>query len=30
MRLEKVFAIRFASLYPMYVKKVESKGRTRD
>jgi hypothetical protein len=28
MRLEKVFAIRWASLYPMYVKKVESKGRT--
>lgn len=30
MRLEKVFAIKFASLYPMYVKKVESKGRTRE
>jgi hypothetical protein len=30
MRLDKVFAIQFASLYPMYVKKVESKGRTRE
>ena len=30
MRLEKVFAIKFASLYPMYVKKAESKGRTKD
>ena len=30
MRLEKVFAIKFASLYPMYVRKVESKGRTRE
>ena len=30
MRLEKVFAIRFSSLYPMYVKKVESKRRTKD
>lgn len=30
MKLEKVFAIRFGSLYPMYAKKVESKGRTRD
>ena len=30
MKLEKVFAIKFGSLYPMYVKKVESKGRTRD
>lgn len=28
MRLEKVFAIQWASLYPMYLKKVESKGRT--
>jgi hypothetical protein len=28
MRQEKVFAIRFSSLYPMYVKKVESKRRT--
>lgn len=30
MRQEKVFAIRFSSLYPLYLKKVESKGRTRD
>ncbi|TWI12517.1 DUF2200 domain-containing protein [Aerolutibacter ruishenii] len=29
MRQDKVFAIRFASLYPMYVKKAESKGRSR-
>lgn len=28
MRLEKVFAIRFSSVYPMYLKKAESKGRT--
>ena len=30
MRLEKVFAIRFSSLYPMYVKKAESKGRSNE
>lgn len=30
MRQEKVFAIRFSSLYPLYLKKVESKGRARD
>ena len=30
MRLEKVFAITWASLYPMYVKKAEAKGRTQD
>jgi hypothetical protein len=30
MRLEKVFAIKWASLYPMYVKKAESKQRTRE
>ena len=30
MRLEKVFAIKFASLYPLYVKKAETKGRTRE
>ena len=30
MRLEKVFAIKWASLYPMYVNKAERKGRTRD
>lgn len=28
MRLEKVFAIKFASLYPLYVKKAEAKNRT--
>ena len=28
MRLEKVFAIQWAKLYPMYLKKVEAKGRT--
>ena len=30
MRQDKVFAIRFASLYPMYVRKAESKNRSRD
>ncbi len=30
MRLEKVFAIKFASLYPLYVRKVESKGRSQE
>lgn len=29
MRLEKVFAIKFSSLYPMYVKKAESKSRSK-
>ena len=29
MRLDKVFAIKWASLYPMYLKKAEAKGRTR-
>jgi hypothetical protein len=29
MKPEKVFAIKFAKLYPMYVKKAEAKGRTR-
>ena len=28
MRLDKVFAIKFASLYPMYVRKAEAKRRT--
>lgn len=28
MRQDKVFAIKFASLYPLYVKKAQSKGRT--
>jgi hypothetical protein len=30
MRQEKVFAIRFSSLYPLYVKKAESKGRSKE
>ncbi len=30
MRLEKVFAIKFASLYPSYLKKVESKQRSKE
>lgn len=30
MRQEKVFAIRFSSLYPLYVKKAESKNRSKD
>jgi hypothetical protein len=30
MRLEKVFAIRFSSVYPMYVKKAEAKARTKE
>lgn len=30
MRLEKVFAMKFSSVYPLYVAKVESKGRTRE
>jgi hypothetical protein len=30
MREEKVFAIKFSKLYPMYLAKVESKGRSRD
>lgn len=30
MRLEKVFQIKFAKLYPMYVKKAVAKGRTQD
>lgn len=29
MKLEKVYAINFASLYPLYVKKAEKKGRTK-
>ena len=29
MKPEKVFAIKFAQLYPMYVRKAEAKGRTR-
>jgi len=30
MRLEKVFAIKFSSLYPQYIKKAESKRRSRE
>lgn len=30
MRQENVFAIKLSSLYPLYVKKAESKGRTKD
>lgn len=29
MKLEKVFAMPFAKVYPLYVKKAEAKGRTR-
>jgi hypothetical protein len=29
MNLERVFALSFAGIYPLYVKKVESKGRTK-
>ena len=30
MRQDKVFAIRFSSLYPLYVKKAESKHRSKE
>ena len=30
MRLDRVYAIKWASLYPLYVKKAEAKGRTQD
>ena len=30
MRLEKLFAMKFSSVYPLYVKKVESKGRSQE
>ena len=30
MHLDKVFAIKFANLYPMYVRKAEAKNRSRD
>jgi hypothetical protein len=30
MKLEKVFAMSFASIYPLYIKKVESKNRTQE
>ena len=28
MRLERVFALKFAAVYPLYVRKAEAKGRT--
>src|SRR6187402_2257435 len=30
MKLERVYALVFASVYPLYLKKVESKGRTKE
>ena len=30
MRQDRVFAIKFSNLYPLYVKKAESKGRSRE
>ena len=30
MRPEKVFAIKFSSLYPLYVRKAEAKGRSKE
>jgi len=30
MRQERVFAIKFSSLYPLYVKKAESKNRSKE
>jgi hypothetical protein len=30
MKVERVYALIFASVYPHYVKKVETKGRTKD
>ncbi|UBB25146.1 DUF2200 domain-containing protein [Pseudoxanthomonas beigongshangi] len=30
MRLEKLFAMKFSSVYPLYLKKVESKGRSQE
>lgn len=30
MKKEKVFALPFANVYPMYLKKAETKGRTKD
>ena len=29
MTKEKIYALRFASVYPMYIKKAEAKGRTK-
>jgi hypothetical protein len=30
MKKERVFALSFASVYPMYIKKAETKGRTKE
>jgi hypothetical protein len=30
MKKEKVYALHFASVYPMYIKKAEAKGRTKE
>lgn len=30
MNLERVFAMKFAKIYPMYIQKVEKKGRTKE
>lgn len=30
MRLDRVYAIKWTSLYPLYVKKAQAKGRTQD
>jgi hypothetical protein len=30
MKKERVFALSFASVYPLYIKKAETKGRTRE
>src|SRR5215467_11835176 len=30
MKLERVYAIIFASVYPLYIKKAEAKGRTKE
>ena len=30
MRQDKVFKIKFSSLYPLYVKKAEAKGRSKE
>lgn len=30
MKKEKVYALRFANVYPLYIKKAEAKGRTKE
>lgn len=30
MKKERVYALRFSSIYPLYIKKAESKGRTKE